>query len=823
MKRAALFLLALAGVGVAFAEPANMATASMAVGGMAPPADDPVLNYLGQLVGNIGGFTNGNRTDIVQMFTVFNTATVALGALMFMWNTLSATINGAHDGEFLGKRYHSYWLPMRTVFGLAFILPAMGGWSLAQVMMAWAAWGGTGIANAVISSTNVAEIIVKAHNNVPMPPLPSGQKFAHDMFNAWECVIQARWDQRVRAGINPELGAGNFGATPITDRKNYVGWQYGDTSGTQASTAACGEVGFQFDFDTAENAAVTKVHEGYKKAVTAGLLEMHSNASTVAAEFDRLTYADAESWQSYADAWYAYRRNAGRIFDMTAYDALRAEIPEASKEATEAAKKFITDYSWIGVGLAGIPSAITSFSASRIGGEASGVATNTASIGSGELAGNLRPTKAAETRSMTQLNDDLELAHMNLTAAKSQKNTEAIERRSKEIAALNEQIANTNMTAYENFNLGGTEIKDASGNTVGKLDHLRDRLANQFNALMKSEAKKAAAAAAGIMKAKSAPLAGMQEVGINIIGWAGIAIVTIFALSATVSILSGGLLGGVASSFVSTSLFILTPLMFFAIKLAAILPFSPLMYWIPAVTAYFVIFIEALFGAQLWAMAHLDTDGEGMGQKTTHGYMFLLNLAFRPSIMVITFVLATTLTNIMGGIASGAIGEFIISVANNNSTGWLASFVILIGGIWVWVSMMEAIIHTCYSLVSTVPNQVFAWLGAHFGSDVGAGMASSASGKAEGMASGVGGAASSTGQNAAGGVRTAGDAAGNAKVFSEDGVDGRVSANQKRGADRDVQNEQLRHSRTGLGDSRTPSSSSSDGGGKNAISKRKGD
>ena len=103
----------------------------------------------------------------VYMFKIFNTGVVALAAVMFMWNILSATINGAHDGKFLGKRYNSYWMPTRTTLGLVLIMPLMGnGWSPAQALMGWAAWAGTGIATAVAKSpqANINQNIAIAFN-----------------------------------------------------------------------------------------------------------------------------------------------------------------------------------------------------------------------------------------------------------------------------------------------------------------------------------------------------------------------------------------------------------------------------------------------------------------------------------------------------------------------------------------------------------------------------------------------------------------------------------------------------------------------------------
>ncbi len=715
------------------------------VGGMAPAQSDPVLRYFGDLVGNVGnfGFTVGTNTGIADMFAIFNTATVAVAALMFMWSILGATVNGAHDGEFLGKRYHSYWLPLRTTFGLFFLMPVAAGWSLAQVTMAWAAWGGTGIASAVVSNTGIAGKISESFSNVAMPSAPSGQDMASQMYKSYECLIKYRWQQRVALKENPDdpiATKSNWGATKIVS-DGVVGYLYGDVSGATASTSVCGTVRYEFDQPQTTNTAVQTVSDTLKKAVSDGLALMNADAASIAAEFDNLSAAD--DWQSFANAFDAYRRNAARMFENAIDKALTAGSVVAGDQAKQAAKKYITDHSWIGIGLAGIPSAITSFSASSLGGTSKTSAGSGVSGDDGSIT-KTTPTAEAVEKSFSDLRRDIREKGNEIAAidTSTKEGVEKGQQLRRERDRLVEQAGQTEKTFFEKLNYSteaayngdkGAYNGKPSAGSIGPLE-----------SYLKSKVRSLATAVAGMMKAKSAPLSGMQEVGINILGWASILISGFLVIAA---VLGYFLVGAVVSASMF-AMMILVPILFFGLKLAAILPFTPIIMWIGAVTGFFVIFIESLFGSQLWAMAHLDTDGEGMGQKTTHGYLFVLNLLFRPTIMVISFYLATELLNLMGGIGSGAIGDFIVAVADNSSSGWFAALAIIIGGLWVWVSLMESLIHTCFSLVSTVPNQVFAWLGAHFGSDVGSGLQRDVTGKVEGMAGSSGGVASHVAQGA---------------------------------------------------------------------------
>ncbi|MBU3936738.1 MAG: DotA/TraY family protein, partial [Proteobacteria bacterium] len=89
-------------------------------------------------------------------------------------------------------------------------------------------------------------------------------------------------------------------------------------------------------------------------------------------------------------------------------------------------------------------------------------------------------------------------------------------------------------------------------------------------------------------------------------------------------------------------------LLIIGLAMAYLLPFLPHILWYSGVISYFIVCIEAVVGAPLWMLAHLETEGEGMGQKTAHGYMFFLNVLFRPVLMVFGLVSGWLLMNILG-------------------------------------------------------------------------------------------------------------------------------------------------------------------------------
>jgi len=154
-------------------------------------------------------------------------------------------------------------------------------------------------------------------------------------------------------------------------------------------------------------------------------------------------------------------------------------------------------------------------------------------------------------------------------------------------------------------------------------------------------------------------------------------------------------------------------LLIVGVAMAYLLPFLPFIIWFGGVVSYFIVLIEAVVGAPLWMLAHLETEGEGLGQKTSHGYMFLLNVLFRPVLMVIGLISGWLLVNILGQFL-----KYSLSVLYGSSSfsfsGWAAIgsfFMTLI--IFCYLSYM--LISRCFSLIHHLPNEVLAWVGGHVG------------------------------------------------------------------------------------------------------------
>ena len=115
-----------------------------------PPASDYSVMFLGNLFGIVDGVLHGTGSQIMgAMFTVFNAAVLALGGIVIMYTLIVGTMNTAHEGEMLGKKWSSIWIPVRSTMGLALLIPKASGYCLMQIFVMWVIVQGVGAADKV--------------------------------------------------------------------------------------------------------------------------------------------------------------------------------------------------------------------------------------------------------------------------------------------------------------------------------------------------------------------------------------------------------------------------------------------------------------------------------------------------------------------------------------------------------------------------------------------------------------------------------------------------------------------------------------------------
>jgi len=123
----------------------------------------------------------------------------------------------------------------------------------------------------------------------------------------------------------------------------------------------------------------------------------------------------------------------------------------------------------------------------------------------------------------------------------------------------------------------------------------------------------------------------------------------------------------------------------------------------------------------------LDTDGEGMGQRAQTGYLFILNVLFRPALMVVGFVLGSMMVDLL---TIYVVDIFPTIIANSSSDSW-TGIIKLVAYISAFIIILQMVVSLSFGMIRFVPDQVLGWAGGNMVNNIGAQAEDTAGGAAK--------------------------------------------------------------------------------------------
>lgn len=121
-----------------------------------PPPTDKSVDLLGHILGtNIGSIYLGGEANpaLMHMFELFNTTMMTLATMIISYIGIISTMNTAQEGQVMGRKWSSVWIPMRSILGMLVIIPTpASGYSVIQAMVMWCIMHGIGAADTLWSS-----------------------------------------------------------------------------------------------------------------------------------------------------------------------------------------------------------------------------------------------------------------------------------------------------------------------------------------------------------------------------------------------------------------------------------------------------------------------------------------------------------------------------------------------------------------------------------------------------------------------------------------------------------------------------------------------
>src|SRR3990167_6279039 len=171
--------------------------------------NDLSLDYLSQLFGYMNGViplpsgapSGTSITILSTMFRTFNSAILAVAALVIVYVVVVGVIKTATEGEFLGRQWNKVFVPLRLVFGIAALVPTGSGYCAIQLLMMWVIVQGVGAADTLWTTTlNYIQLAGSPFAQVTIPSVDVNQAMS-GLFQGLTCDATLR-----RSNPNP---AGN--------------------------------------------------------------------------------------------------------------------------------------------------------------------------------------------------------------------------------------------------------------------------------------------------------------------------------------------------------------------------------------------------------------------------------------------------------------------------------------------------------------------------------------------------------------------------------------------------------------------------------------
>lgn len=266
------------------------------------PPTDVSVQLLGNIFGIVDGVLAGSGSQIMgQLFGVFNAAVLAIGAIIITYTLFVSTLNTAHEGEFIGRKWSSIWIPVRSAAGIALLLPKASGYSIIQVFVMSVVVYGVGAADAVWDSAlNYLErggVLVEQAVDPTDPEFGKLTDEARDIFKIQTCMYGLQEVLEKERLDNLDRGYSDPGAVPdMTSTLDFIDAYEnmdhprvdfpGDLSDAPKAyrkyTGMCGHI--TWSKLSAEESATLSGEEGVGLGLSGDVLEQAEQARTLAVQ-----------------------------------------------------------------------------------------------------------------------------------------------------------------------------------------------------------------------------------------------------------------------------------------------------------------------------------------------------------------------------------------------------------------------------------------------------------------------------------------------------------------------------------------------------------
>lgn len=667
MKKILLFMSAIALASIAlpaFADGVTFDTINSAATRSSDLSRQMLVMVFGDVVNN--PLQPANVSFIGQLYGVFNGIIAGLAFIWFMGVTLRATVLTGNRGKVFG-RGTTMMAPVSSLAGFMALVPTPSGWSISNLAFLWMA-SIMGVGSANLLTDKAADTIMDGQSMIMQPVSGETITAARGIFDMYLC----------KAALNTEQSQmhqyGSSSTPPMTVQRSSDGKEIRVTNGS----AICG------------SAKLPQTTEGgswfsFNVPINSGPLENAQNTA-----FNTINSTLSNSAENFVNAWLSYQ------------DGAQSQLPDVESEIQQAARSYEDTIN-----------------------AATAIANNEGTI-RGELASYLKQSGwislGAWYQSFATANQKLNsLANQSpIVTGPSSIGEVGVGRLQEEMktAQLAQRKNSTYTPPLDSVNIAGNDnLDDVQSANAGILKVLLPWSGDRFaNFIIQS------VMTSGNTESSSQvnPLLKMKAIGDYTLGGAQ-ATFTAFTIAKAAVDWGNGTFWGKAVNAVSGAGFVaksvigaIAPIVYFILfilisigfSLSIFLPFIPLIYWITACTSWLGSVLIGTTAGSLWAATHIGTE-EDKGSRANYGYIFLIDAAIRPSLMVFGFFFASLVVVAIGTLLNILILPALANVQADSITG-LAS---IIGILMIYARICTTLVSSAFSLQVYLPDYVIAWLG----------------------------------------------------------------------------------------------------------------
>nr|WP_159466335.1 DotA/TraY family protein [Scandinavium goeteborgense] len=667
MKRLLLIVASLALVCLslpAFADNINYDTISGAATRTTDLSRQLLIMVYGDVVNN--PLQPQNVSFIGQLYGVFNAIIAGLAFIWFMGITLRATVLTGNRGKVFG-RGNTMMAPVSSLAGFMALVPTPSGWSISNLAFLWMA-SIMGVGSANLLTDKAADAIMDGESLIMQPVAGETITSARGIFDMYLCKAAMNTEQAEMHQL------GSSSTPPMSEQRSSDGREIRITNGSaicgSASLPETKDSGSWFSFSVPINSG--PLENAQMNAFTA----MNSSLSQSAEGF-------VSAWRSYQDGGQGKLPDAEAEIQQAARqyeDTITAATASVNNEGAIRGElaNYLKQSGWISLGAWYQSFATANQKVNSIANKSPIVTgmSNIGEVGVGKLQEEIRTALMAQRKNSTYTPP---LGSAN-TAGND--NTDDVQNSNDAILKVMPPMQKFTDWIVHSVMSGQNGDNSEQVNPMLKMKAIGDyTLVSAQTTFAVFTAAKAAVDWA------SADGNGLTKI-INTVSGAGY--------------IAKSVMGSI-SPVVYFILFILLSVGF---SLSIFLPFIPLIYWITACTSWLGSVLIGTTAGSLWAATHIGTE-EDKGSRANYGYIFLIDAAIRPSLMVFGFFFASLVVVAIGTLLNMLITPALANVQADSVTG-LAS---IIGILMIYARMCTTLVSSAFSLQVYLPDYVIAWLG----------------------------------------------------------------------------------------------------------------